>query len=191
MSHTHAAASTALPLLIMMWFGMMTAMMAPTVWPWVRAFERFQQETASTIEFVLGYFAAWLVYSTGVAIVQVQIGQPGHVLRTAIFVAAAAYQFSPLKQACLSHCRSPFSFFLARWHDGPPRALRIGISHGLYCLGCCWALMATSLAVGMANVWWMIVVAAVTFVEQVSRHGNRWRVPLGVALLIATAYPNM
>jgi predicted metal-binding membrane protein len=167
----------------MMWFGMMAAMMAPTVWPWVRAFHRFQNKTAATAEFVIGYFSAWFVYAVAAAILQMQAGQPGATWMTVIFVTSGAYQFSPLKRACLTHCRSPLSFFLARWQDRPSHGFRIGLSHGVYCLGCCWAMMATSFVAGMANVWWMIVLAAVSFVEQTVPYGDKLRIPLGLAFL--------
>jgi len=178
-------ASPAFGFLVIMWFVMMSSMMVPVIWPWVRAFHRFQNEIRATAEFVLGYFTAWLIYSFAVAFFQMRVGQLGPLWIAAIFAAAGAYQFSPLKQACLMHCRSPFSFFLARWHNRSSRGLRIGWSHGLYCLGCCWALMATSIAVGMANLWWMAVLATVTFIEQVTPRGNKLRIPPGIALLAA------
>jgi predicted metal-binding membrane protein len=170
--------------MVLMWFGMMVAMMSPTVWPWIRAFHRFQNEASATARFVMGYFAAWLIYAFGAAGLQMQVGQPGRTWMAAIFAVAGLYQFSPWKQACLTHCRSPFSFFLARWHEGRSRGFQIGLGHGLFCVGCCWALMATSIAAGMANVWWMIVIASATFVEQTVAHGNKLRIPLGIALLI-------
>src|SRR5690348_2273221 len=111
MNHLHPAPLGTPGLLVLMWFGMMVAMMAPTVWPWIRAFHRFQSHASATAEFVVGYFTAWLIYALGAAALQLQVGQPGRGWVVAIFATAGAYQFSPWKQACLTHCRSPFSFF--------------------------------------------------------------------------------
>jgi predicted metal-binding membrane protein len=185
MTHLHPDPSAAPVFLVLMWFGMMATMMAPTVWPWVRAFHRFQSEASATAEFVVGYFTAWLIYALGAATLQMQVGQPGRWWMATIFATAGLYQFSPWKQACLTHCRSPFSFFLARWRDGRSQGFRIGLGHGLFCVGCCWALMATSIAAGMANVWWMIVISIATFIEQTVSHGHRVRIPLGVGLILA------
>ena len=102
-----------------------------------------------------------------------------------VFLAAGLYQFAPLKRACLTHCRSPIGFFLTRWRNGPAAGFRIGLEHGIHCLGCCWALMATALAVGVMNLWWMAALAAIALVEQVAPHGDTFRRPLGVALIAA------
>jgi predicted metal-binding membrane protein len=170
---------------VTMWFGMMAAMMVPTAWPWLRAFHRFHDKAIATVEFAGGYLIAWLFYALAAATFHLQVGAPSDFWKSAIFIVAGLYQFSPMKQACLSHCRTPFTFFLTRWHDGPSRGFRIGLNHGLFCVGCCWALMATSFAVGMTNLGWMVALAAVTFIEQVVPHGHRLRLPLGIALLVA------
>ena len=78
----------------------------------------------------------------------------------ALFVLAGLYQWTPLKHACLRQCRSPFAFLLAQWRDGWSGALRMGAEHGLYCLGCCWILMALLFAVGVMNLLWVAVLAA-------------------------------
>jgi predicted metal-binding membrane protein len=183
-----------------MWFGMMTAMMAPTVWPWVRSIHRLSgresgQSVRATAEFVAGYLIAWLAYSIGAASLQLVLqrtGMFGHPaasvtsgLGTAVFLFAGLYQFAPIKRACLTHCRTPIGYFLSRWHDGPANGFRLGINHGLFCVGCCWALMSTSFAVGVMNVWWMAALAAVAVMEQVAPHGDRLRVPLGIGFMIA------
>ena len=198
--HAGAAGADGFWPLTAMWFGMMTAMMAPTVWPWVRAFHRFSgresaQRVRATAEFVAGYLIAWLAYSIGAASLQVGLqraGLLGHPagsvpsgLGTAVFLFAGLYQFAPIKRACLTHCRTPLGYFLSRWHDGPPGGLRLGVNHGLFCVGCCWALMATSFAVGIMNWWWMAALAACAVIEQVAPNGHRVRVPLGAGLMIA------
>jgi predicted metal-binding membrane protein len=102
---------------------------------------------------------------------------------TAIFLIAGIYQFAPLKRACLAHCRTPFGYFLTRWRNGPIGAIRMGLHHGLFCVGCCWALMATAFAVGVMNVWWMAALGAVALIEQTAPKGELLRRVLGGALL--------
>ena len=142
-----------------------------------------------------GYLIAWLAYSIGAASLQLVLQRAGMLrhatasvtsgLGAAVFLFAGLYQFAPIKRACLTHCRTPLGYFLSRWHDGPPNGFRLGINHGLFCVGCCWALMATSFAVGIMNVWWMVTLAALAVAEQVAPHGHRLRVPLGVGFMIA------
>ena len=138
---------------------------------------------------------AWLAYLIGAASLQLVLERAGMLrhatasvtsgLGAAVFLFAGLYQFAPIKRACLTHCRTPLGYFLSRWHDGPANGFRLGINHGLFCVGCCWALMATSFAVGIMNVWWMLALAALAVAEQVAPHGHRLRVPLGVGFLIA------
>lgn len=183
------------------WFGMMAAMMAPVVFPWILAFDRFGAgrpasigRALSTISFAGGYLVAWLSWAIAAAQLQMLLMRLGNtdamheVAPTAgatILMVAGAYQFAPLKRACLTHCRNPLTYYLTRWRDGVFGGFRMGLGHGVYCVGCCWALMATALAAGMMNLWWMASLAVVAFVEQVVPRGDLIRVPLGVALVIA------
>src|SRR4030095_1560134 len=99
-----------------------------------------------TVSFASGYFAVWSLFGIVLAVTQTAV--PVTSWRSGVILAGAGvFQLTPLKQACLTHCRNPFSFLLARWKDGPLSAFHLGISHGTYCLGCCWALMLTSVAV--------------------------------------------
>jgi len=197
--HAHVAPGIAFWPLALMWFGMMAAMMAPAAWPWVRAFHRFSGEgradAGATARFASGYLLAWLAYAIGAALVQralqlmavmppssdIVIPRVGAV----IFLIAGLYQFAPLKRACLTHCRTPLGYFLTRWRNGPIGALRMGLHHGLFCVGCCWALMATAFAVGVMNMWWMATLAMMALVEQVAPHGQLLRRALGAAFLVA------
>jgi predicted metal-binding membrane protein len=201
--HDGASGAAGFWLLSVMWFGMMTAMMAPTAWPWVQSFHRlsgreFGRRFTTTAEFVAGYLLAWLAYSIGAASLQLVLQRAGMLrhptasmtsgLGAAVFLFAGLYQFAPIKRACLTHCRTPVGYFLRRWHDGPASGFRLGVNHGLFCVGCCWALMATSFAVGVMNVWWMVTVATLAFTEQVAPYGHQLRLPLGVAFLIAAVW---
>ena len=182
-----------------MWFGMMALMMGPTVWPWIRAFDRLGNPHAGRADrlvasavFTAGYLAAWLIYAVAAATLQLLLVRAdafdavtgiAAVAGAGVLAAAGLFQFAPLKQACLVHCRNPLSYFLRRWRDGAAGGFRMGFGHGLFCVGCCWALMATSLAVGVMSLWWMAALAAVAFAEQVTPWGERLRVPVGTALL--------
>src|SRR5690606_18997280 len=107
----------------------------------------------------------------------------GSLVLGAILLAAGLYQFTPLKRVCLRHCRSPLAFFAQHWRDGRVGALRLGILHGAYCLGCCWALFAVLVAVGVMSIGWMLLLTLVVFVEKVLPRGERIAAFFGVALV--------
>ena len=168
-----------------MWFGMMTLMMVPTVSPWVLAVNRLGGNPAI---FSTGYIAAWLLYSLAAAAIQLALPHElPNLLAASIFFVAGAFQFAPIKRACLMHCRNPLTYFLTRWRDGASGGFRMGFGHGLFCVACCWALMATTLAVGVMSLWWMAALAFVTFAEQVSPWGDRVRTGVGALLFVAAA----
>ena len=198
--HTHAASGLAFWPLTLMWFGMMAAMMAPTAWPWVLVFHRFSgseraADAGGTARFASGYLLAWFAYAVGAALLQRALQETGLMaasgtyvvpwLGAVILVVAGLYQFAPLKRACLTHCRTPLGYFLTRWRNGPRGAVRMGLQHGLFCVGCCWALMATAFAVGVMNAWWMAALSVLALAEQVAPHGQMLRRALGAALLVA------
>ena len=93
-------------------------------------------------------------------------------IAAAILFTAGAFQFVPFKRACLMHCRNPLTYFLTRWRDGASGGFRMGFHHGLFCVACCWALMATTLAAGAMSLWWMLLLGTVTLLEQVSPMGR-------------------
>lgn len=166
------------------WAAMMTAMMFPAISPMVRLYARAAAKgnVAPVPFFVAGYLAVWTTIGIPAYFAWRQIADPladgstwvGR-MAGATLVLAAVYQFTPLKAACLSHCRSPISFFIR--HGGstintPFRAARLGMHHGLFCLGCCWAIMAVLVAVGTMQLAWMAVLAAVIFLEKVAPRGE-------------------
>ncbi len=104
-----------------------------------------------------------------------------------ILLLAGAYQFTPLKHRCLDKCRSPFSFVVEHWQGRRERwqAFQLGIHHGLFCVGCCWALMLLMFATGVGSLVWMLALTAVMVIEKTSRWGARLVAPVGVALLVA------
>src|SRR5207248_7049969 len=115
----------------------------------------------------------------------------GRYLAGGILLAAAAYQLTPLKDRCLTRCRGPLTFVLTRWRDGRAGALRMGLEHGTWCLGCCWALMAALFAVGVMSVGWMLFVAALIATEKMlpwKEVANRSVALLLVVLGLAVAF---
>jgi predicted metal-binding membrane protein len=180
-----------------MWQLMMIGMMMPVVWPWLRAVAvthaREDRGPALTVlAFACGYFTAWLLYATVAASLQVGL-QSTHLLDASLVVpapwpgvvlmVAGLFQFSRLKHACLAHCRSPFTYLLMQWHDGPPSVYGMGLRHGLYCVVCCWALMVLGFALGLMNLTWMAVITVIAAIEQVVPGGGRFTRAAGVALV--------
>jgi predicted metal-binding membrane protein len=172
-------------LFMSMWLTMMVAMMFPTIAPMVLAHRmvvlKRGEGSLPTVVFVAGYIFIWFVVGLIplFAVLGFQRAGP-QVLGTRLveigaggaLVLAGLYQFTPLKSFCLMHCRTPMSFVLS--HDfggGPVAAFKAGASHGLYCLGCCWALMAVLVIVGLMNLGWMAVIAVVFLAEKNLPHG--------------------
>lgn len=178
----------AAPWVFAMWWVMMLGMMLPSAAPMILTFAALQrrkrerdQPYVPTAMFVAGYLVVWGVFSLAATAAQWAL-QQGALLSPmlaltsplaggVLFILAGIYQFTPLKNACLRQCRSPFAFVLNHWRDGSYGALRMGASHGLYCLGCCWVLMALLFAVGVMNLIGVAAIAALVFVEKLLRGG--------------------
>ncbi|HVU74568.1 MAG TPA: DUF2182 domain-containing protein [Mycobacteriales bacterium] len=178
-----AAAPMTPPLYLLMWLVMMAAMMLPALEPVIRLYARMSERSAAPLPvFLSGYFAAWMLVALPAYGAWRLLADPlmnGEAwagrLAGAVLLATAAYQVSPAKQACLRACRSPLTLFMsAKGSLADPRlAVRLGVRHGLWCLGCCWALMAALTAVGVMQPLWMIGLATVIYFEKTSRHGDR------------------
>jgi hypothetical protein len=135
-----------------------------------------------------GGLAAFAVYRLLAAAIPVLSHQAKMLLTAAIFLLVGLYQLSRFKSVCLGHCRSPFDFF-AHWRPGLRGAARMGVLHGGYCVGCCWALMLIFLTVGVANLAWMGIIAIAIFVEKIAPFGRRMAHITGVAsLVVALAF---
>jgi predicted metal-binding membrane protein len=134
------------------------------------------RRTVSTSLFVAGYLASWTVfglaaYAAFTSVRSLSIGalnwsHDGRYLAGGVLVAAAIYQLTPAKDACLRRCRGPVDFVLEHWHDGQLGALRMGAIHGAWCVGCCWMLMAALFALGLMSITWMVVLAAAIAAEK-------------------------
>lgn len=188
----------AIALFMATWTVMMVAMMFPAVAPVVITFDHWAQTKARprsvTAAFVLGYLAVWSLIGLAayalVAVLQgiVPIGDPtAPRVGGALLIVAGIYELTPLKDICLRHCRSPLGIvmqhanLLADGHGGP---FRVGVLHGTYCVGCCWALMLVLVLLGLMNVVWMGVVAAVVFAEKVLPRGAVLSRLVGVAMIV-------
>ena len=203
--------ATDLLLLLAMWWIMMIGMMLPSAAPMILTFAGINrgrrtrgQPYTPTALFTSGYLLTWGGFSVAATLAQwglerasllapMAMKTTSPLLGGLLFIAAGLYQLTPLKYACLSSCRSPFDFVMNHWHDGPVGALRMGVSHGLYCLGCCWILMALLFAVGAMNLVWVAALTVVVLVEKllpagvwISRIGGLILIAWGVGLLMAT-----
>jgi len=196
---------------VVLWVVMMAAMMFPSVAPTVALYARMTRVRTplAPSAFTLGYLLTWTVagavaWSLGAAITRLggdvlAWDQAGRAVTGAAIVFAGIYELTPLKNACLTRCRSPLGFLLGSWRDGSAGGLRMGVSLGAWCLGCCWALMLALFALGVMSVVWMAFIAVVIAVEKTAP----WRslvtygtaallVVLGVLVLVApTAVPGL
>jgi predicted metal-binding membrane protein len=196
-AHSGHVTVTGFAVSVVMWQAMMVVMMSPAATPWIAAYARVVGDAASsplprTLAFAAGYFTVWLGYSVLAALLQLAatriLARTGHVATPApaglLLIAAGAFQFTPAKRACLTHCRNPLSYLAAHWRGGPPGAFRMGVMHGAYCAGCCWLLMLTGFSMGVMNLGWMALLTVVAAAEQVSRHGVWLGQVFGAALVL-------
>jgi len=185
------------------WVLMIAAMMLPTTYPLLALFRRIAAGRADARVLValvvVGFFVPWLGFGLAAHLVDAlvvsaatrlpAVAAYGWAFGAAVLAGAGAFQWSALKYRCLEECHSPFSFISARWHGRSPRseAWRLGFDHGLFCVGCCWALMLVMFVVGTASIAWMLALAAAMAAEKNLPWGRRLRAPIGAVLLAAAA----
>jgi predicted metal-binding membrane protein len=175
---------------IVIWVVMMAAMMFPSVLPMVVVYDRVSREHGHTPFFVAGYLVTWTaagllaygLFAAGRAVAGDALAwdEAGRYVAAGVLVAAAAYQLTPLKNRCLTRCRGPLRFVLEGWREGRGGALRMGLSQGAWCVGCCWALMASLFALGVMSLAWMAFVAALIALEKLAP----WRVAANRAIAV-------
>ncbi|MBM3814080.1 MAG: DUF2182 domain-containing protein [Acidimicrobiia bacterium] len=175
--------------MFLMWAVMMIAMMTPSVAPMVLVFALHSRKRkaearpyASSGAFLSGYLIAWTLFSAVAtaaqwllqkyALVDMMMEPTGKLFPGLVLFAAGFFQFSPLKHACLRHCRGPLHFFGEHWRPGTKGALQMGLHHGLYCTGCCWFLMALLFVAGVMNLLWVALIALFVLVEKVAPRGE-------------------
>lgn len=174
------------------WLTMMAAMMLPSAAPFVLLLGRTAprgQSAWTMVGAACGYLGLWTLAGVAALAAQSAMQAPAAVV-AGVLMGAGAYQLSPLKQRCLTRCRSPLGFVIERWRSGRWAPLRLGWAHGVFCLGCCWALMAVLVAAGAMGVAWVAVIALIVTVEKIAAHGRAIGRLVGVALIglgVATA----
>ncbi len=174
--------------LFLMWAEMMVAMMLPSAASMILIFacvnrnRRAQEHPfVPTGIFLLGYLAVWTAFSALAAVAQWALHatallspmmvSTSPILGGLLLIAAGFFQWTPLKNACLTHCRSPLSFLMTDWREGKPGAFVMGLKHGAYCTGCCWFLMALLFVAGVMNMWWVAIIAVFVLVEKAAPNG--------------------
>jgi predicted metal-binding membrane protein len=188
---------------LLMWTIMMAAMMLPSAIPAIRRFALASRRADAdgrtvvpTTLFVAGYFFVWIGFSAAATLLQALLRHftlLSHELSilhpwivSSVLFAAGVYQFTRWKGACLLHCQSPLAFLLQHWRNGRSGAVAMGLRHGFYCLGCCWALMLVLFTVGVMNIGWVAALALVILLEKVAVRGL-WLSRLAGAALIGWA----
>lgn len=183
-----------------MWAVMMVAMMTPSAAPMILMFagvnRRRQEQGVSyvpTSVFLAGYLVVWTAFSVlataaqwglhAASLLSPMTAITSPVLGGVLLVGVGIYQWTPLKHACLSRCRSPLGFVLSEWREGRVGAFLMGLKHGGYCAGCCWSLMALLLVAGVMNLFWVAAMAGFILLEKVAPGGERLGRMVGVVLV--------
>jgi predicted metal-binding membrane protein len=191
-------------LLFLMWTVMMVAMMLPSAAPMILAFLTVNQRRQDSgrpfvpvAVFLFGYLAAWTAFSAVATLAQWELHRSALLstsmaatsaaLNGGLLIAAGIFQWTPLKHACLTNCRSPLSFLMSEWRDGTAGAFVMGLRHGAYCVGCCWFLMALLFVAGVMNLLWVAVIALFVMAEKISAKGEVVAHVGGIALILAGA----
>jgi predicted metal-binding membrane protein len=195
-----AGTATDFMMLLVMWTVMMAAMMLPSAAPMILMFANINRRRAGRAAialpisyFVLAYLLIWTGFSLAAA--AIQWGLSSAALLTAmsmelvsrpaaagLLVIAGVFQWTPLKHACLQHCHTPFTFLMRYWRDGRRGAFEMGLRHGLYCLACCWAVMALLFVTGVMNLVWVLALSILVLIEKLVPRLAR---PAGVAMVVA------
>jgi predicted metal-binding membrane protein len=190
-----------------MWTVMMVGMMTPSVVPMILMYARVGRQTqahgrpvAATVWFVTGYFLVWAVFALLATLVQwafdravlldFTMASTSTVVGGLLFMAAGSYQWTRLKDVCLTECRKPFAFLMRQggFRGDARGSLLLGIRHGEYCVGCCWALMALLLVGGVMNVVWIVLLALLILVEKVAPFGRQIALLAGMVLIVGGAW---
>jgi predicted metal-binding membrane protein len=190
--------------MLFMWWIMMIAMMTPSAAPMILLYARahrhehklgkIEGSVAPTFSFLSGYLSAWLAFSLLATGLQWALEKAGlihtmlmwsldPVFAATLLIAAGLYQLSPLKDVCLQHCRTPARFLAENYQPGTAGAFRMGLKHGLYCLGCCWFLMALLFAGGIMNLVWIAGLTILVLIEKVAPFGHAIARVSGVAMI--------
>jgi predicted metal-binding membrane protein len=166
------------------WTVMMAAMMLPSTSPLVLLYAR-QSTAASSTLLTAGYVAVWAGVGLAAYGIDMRLPDPSNRVVGAVLIGAGLYQLTPLKTACLRRCRNPADFLVTHWRRGRVGALRLGVEHGAYCVGCCWALMGVLVVAGSMSLAWVVAIALVVAGEKLLPAGQLLGRLGGVGLLVA------
>jgi predicted metal-binding membrane protein len=191
-------------IMLLMWWVMMVAMMTPSAAPMVllhatitrrgQAGREHGNPATATTAFVAGYLAIWFLFAAAATSLEMVLERlalvspmwmwsESHTLTGALLIAAGLYQLTPIKTACLEGCRSPLEFLSRHWRPGARGAFRMGVVHGAYCVGCCWALMLLLFAGGVMNLLWIAGLCVIIVVEKMAPFGRAFGGIVGAVLL--------
>ena len=188
-------------LMFVMWAVMMVAMMTLSATPMILTFSRIirrrheeHNPIVATGAFLAGYLVVWTIFSAvatfaqwglhRAALLSPMMVSNNPLLGGMLLIGAGVFQFTPLKHACLNHCRSPIGFFLTEWRDGNRGAFLMGVHHGTYCVGCCWLLMALLFVAGVMNLLWVATIAAYVLVEKIVPAGHWVSRAIGLCIIV-------
>ncbi|HJO73239.1 MAG TPA: DUF2182 domain-containing protein [Rhodospirillales bacterium] len=188
--------------LFVMWSVMMLAMMLPSVSDMLLAFATInrrrrerQEPYVATAVFLLGYLAVWIGFSAVATLIQwglqsaallspMMVGT-SPALGGALLIAAGIFQWTPMKDVCLAHCRSPMGFILSDWREGTGGAVFMGLHHGAFCVGCCWVLMGLLFVAGVMNLLWVAAITVFVVIEKLAPRGDMVGRATGGVLVVA------
>jgi predicted metal-binding membrane protein len=205
MPNAMAWSSADFAFMFIMWAVMMVAMMLPSATPMIVLYGRVRETRvargrsyAPTAAFVAGYITVWIGFSLAATALNwglhrggalsSMMGNTAPILGGMFLIAAGLFQWTPLKEACLNHCRSPIGFLMEHWRENAAGAMKMGLHHGAYCLGCCWMLMALLFVLGVMNLPWVAVLAVVVLGEKVLPHGVLLSRLLGAGMVVWGAW---
>jgi predicted metal-binding membrane protein len=192
-------------LMFIMWSVMMVGMMLPSAAPMILLFARVQRRklakqapTVRIAAFTAGYLLIWTLFSllatglqwtlTELRLLSPMMESTSHFFAVGVLFTAGIYQLTPLKAACLKHCQSPIGFLTSHWKDGTSGALGMGVEHGVFCLGCCWLLMALLFIGGVMNLIWVAIIAIFVLIEKVVPKGEVIGRAGGILLIVFAGY---
>jgi predicted metal-binding membrane protein len=192
-------------MMFIMWAIMMVAMMLPSAAPMILIFARVNNNQRDkgnayvpTVVFASGYILVWALFSAAATVLQWGLQQTALLspmmvstssyLGGGLFILAGVYQWTPLKQACLKHCRSPLAFVMHHWRAGSWGAFRMGLGHGAFCLGCCWSVMALLFVGGVMNLIWVAVITIFVAAEKLIPYGPWAGRITGLAMIAMGVY---
>ncbi|GAW96615.1 DUF2182 domain-containing protein [Colwellia marinimaniae] len=191
--------------LFSMWAIMMAGMMLPSALPIMHLIDKINNQRkarnapyAASFYFIVGYLLAWFGYSLAITLLQwwlhhlalltPMMNSAQLEFTCLILLITGVYQWLPIKQRCLNHCRSPLGFLTSSWQEGIYGAINMGFSHGQYCLGCCWLLMALLLVFGVMSLPWIIALTLIVALEKLFSYGLLFSKILGALLVFLACY---